>query len=503
MNRRDALKFTAVAPLLAGRESGAASRAPAQSDQLARLDAIDQAELVRRGEVSARELVEAAIRRIEAINPTLNAVVERRFELALQRADAKDLPNGPLRGVPTLLKDASIAGAPNYIGSELLAKLDIQGQYTDEFVLRTERAGMIIIGRTNMPELLSAPTTESRLHGPARNPWDTTRSTGGSSGGAAAAVAALMVPAAHASDGGGSTRIPASANGVVGLKPSRGRVTMSPSSTDWIDITPARGWVTRSVRDTALLLDIVAGAGPGDTLTAAAPMRPYLQEVGVDTGRLRIGFMRQMPGKNVMPDPDAVRAVEAAARLLSDLGHHVDESHPAPLDTTEHFELIRQYWPVKVVQRLSEAEAKLGRPIREGEIEPGTFQMLRKARETSMVEFGVLLKRIHQYSLRMLEWYRQGFDVLLTPTTGSVAPPLGTLTRSDAVPDLMRWGAFTPLVNLTGLPAISLPMYWTPAGLPLGIQLIGNIWREDMLIRLSAQLEAAQPWQQRVPPVHA
>jgi amidase len=498
LSRRDLLKAAAAAPLLAAGETLAASPIPA--DELARLDAIAQAELVRSGKVSARELVEAAIARIEAMDPKLNAVIERRFEQAL--AAAKHPADGPLRGVPILVKDVAIAGQPNYLGSELLAKLDLRPAETDEFVTRAERAGMIILGRTNVPELLSAPTTESRLHGPARNPWDVTRSTGGSSGGAGAAVAALMVAAAQASDGGGSTRIPASANGVVGLKPGRGRASLGPSTTEWVDITPTKSWVTRTVRDTALLLDIVAGPGFGDAIAAPPPARPYLSEVGADPGRLRIGFMRQLPGNPMPIEPEAVKAVERTAALLADLGHRVEESHPAPLDSTEHFELISRYWPVKVVQRLSDAEQKLGRPIREDELEPGTYQLLSYAREKSLFEFGVTLKRIYDYSKRMLAWYRQGFDLLLTPMTGCAPPPLGVLSAPGQTRQALLWGGFAPIANLTGQPAMSLPLHWTPQGLPLGVQLVADLWREDLLIRVAAQLEQARPWHGRVPPVH-
>ncbi|MET0378236.1 MAG: amidase [Spongiibacteraceae bacterium] len=502
--RRDMIKAAAVAPLI-GALSGVSevTRAAGASDELARLDGIGQAALVRSGRVSPRELVEAAIRRIEAVNPQLNAVIEKRFEQALVQASSKTLPAGPLRGVPILIKDVAIAGERNYLGSELLAKVDMRSAETDEFVLRAERAGMIIVGRTNVPELLSAPTTESKLHGIAHNPWDLTRSTGGSSGGSGAAVAALMVPLAQASDGGGSTRIPASANGLVGLKPSRGRVSTSPSTTAWVDITPAKSWVTRSVRDTALGLDMVAGPGFADSIVAPQPERSYINEVGVDPGKLRIGFMRQLPG-NVMPlDPEAVLAVERTAKLLADLGHHVEEKHPATLDTTEHFDLISRYWPIKVVQRLSDAQEKLGRLIREGEVEPGVFQMLQFAREKTVFDFGVTLKQIYGYSKRMLAWYGQGFDLLMTPTTGCAAPLLGTLTKPGVTRDAMLWGGFAPLFNLTGQPAISLPLHWTATGLPIGVQLAADLWREDMLIRVAAQLEAAQPWHDRVPAVHA
>ncbi len=473
----------------------------AAQDEFSTLDAIAQAELVRRGDVTPRELVEAAIRRIERVNPELNAVIECQFDKALRRADSTNL-DGPLRGVPVLVKDVAVAGEANYLGSQLLASLDLRPGATDEFVRRTENAGMIIVGRTNVPELLSAPTTESRLHGPARNPWDLSRSTGGSSGGSAAAVAALLTAAAQASDGGGSTRIPAAANGVVGLKPSRGRISQSPSSTDWVDITSTKGWHTRSVRDTALLLDVVAGRGFADATSAPAPARPYLYEVGANPGRLRIGFMRKLPGDSTLLDPEAILAVERAAEVLVDLGHEVEEASPAPLVSTEHFELIMNYWPLKVVQRLSEAERQLGREIREDELEPATWRMLKSARERNLVSFGVTLGKIHDYTRRTLEWYQSGFDLLLTPMLGCAAPKLGELGQPGTKQGLL-WGGFAPMVNLTGQPAITLPLHWTASGMPLGVQLVADLGREDLLIRIAAQLEVACPWQQCLPPVHA
>jgi amidase len=502
ISRRDVLKAAAAAPLLgvAANVIAADSKRP---DELARLDAIGQAELVRSGKISPRELVEAAIARIDAINPQLNAVIDKRYEQAIARATSKTLPDGPLKGVPVLLKDVAIANEPNFLGSELLAKIGTLPTETDEFVLRAERAGMIILGRTNVPELLSAPTTESKLHGPARNPWNLAHSTGGSSGGSGAAVAALMVAAAQASDGGGSTRIPASANGVVGLKPSRARVSASPSTTSWIDITSAKSWHTRSVRDTALLLDVVAGYGFADTIEAPPQTRPYFSEVGAAPGKLSIGFMKKLPGNIAPLDPEAVTAVENAAKLLASLGHHVEEANPAPFSTTEHFELIMAYWPIKVVQRLSDAEAKLGRPIREDELEPNVYPMLKEAREKSMYDFGVALKRIYDYSKAALRWYQQGFDLLLTPATGCAAPLLGVLGKPGVQREGMLWGGFAPLMNITGQPAISLPLHWTATGLPLGVQLAADIGREDLLIRVASQIETAAPWQQRVPPAHA
>jgi amidase len=471
-----------------------------KADELASIDAVGQADLIRKGELSARDAVQAAIDRIEAVNPRLNAVIDKQYERALARAE--EMRGGPFRGVPILIKDVAVKGQPNDLGCEALAKVALRPTETEEFAMRVERAGLVVLGRTNVPELLSAATTESRLHGACRSPWDPTRSCGGSSGGAGSAVAALLVPAAQASDGGGSTRIPAGANGLVGLKPSRGRVTTSPEATHWVDITNTKGWLTRTVRDTAALLDVVAGSSFADTIVAPAPARPYACEVGADPGRLRIGLMRQSPGNALPIGEEAVGAVDHAAELLIGLGHTVEEAHPSPLDSTEHFDLILSYWSIKVAQRLWSVEEKLGRRLEEQELEPTSFRMLTFAREHSMAEFAKTLQKIYEYTTRTLAWYRRGFDLLLTPTVGCPPPKLGAMI-DPAQPQLqMQWGAFTPFANLTGQPAISVPLYWTASGLPLGIQLVADVWREDLLIRVASQLEAAEPWHRRIPPIH-
>src|SRR5947207_3602120 len=303
------------------------------SDELAFLDATAQADLVRRGKASATELVDAAISRIERVNGELNAVIMPLFDKARALAASRELPDGPFRGVPFLVKDifCHTAGDPYHGGMKLLRRLGWTEKADTHLGQKFRAAGLVFVGRTNVPELGSLPTTEPDAYGPTRNPWDTARSSGGSSGGAAAAVAAGLVPAAHANDGGGSIRIPASECGLVGLKPSRGRVSFGPDLGEPIAGLAHEGVVTRSVRDTAALLDILAGYEPGDPHTAPPPLRPYAQEVGTDPGKLRIGILVRLPGETAPTHPDCRAAAESAARLLESLGHTVEPSHPAAL----------------------------------------------------------------------------------------------------------------------------------------------------------------------------
>ncbi|MGV6807735.1 MAG: amidase [bacterium] len=502
LTRRQILKsgaITTAAALLPTAMKVAAKAA--EKDEFALLDTVELAALVRDKQVSPRELVEAAIRRIEATNPVLNAVVHTWFDEALMQATDKNLPNGPFRGVPILVKDISMEGKPDYSASRVMADNDVRYTITDEYTRRIGRAGMITLGQTNVPELYSSPTTEPDLHGPCRNPWNTNHSAGGSSGGSGSAVAALMTSAAQASDGGGSTRIPASANGLVGLKPSRGLVSLSPSKTDWVDITTTKSWLTRTIKDYAALMDVIAGPGPGDTVIARPPEHGFASAITKPLQPLRIGFMKHLPGNPAPISPDAVTAVENSASLLADLGHRVEEAFPEPLNTVEHFPLILSYWPFKVAQRVAGLEASLGRPIKANELEPGTFKMLQYAREHSISDFAVTLKKIYNYSLRFFGWY-DNYDVLLTPTTGSSAPEIGAISKnSDDITNLL-WGGFAPIANITGAPALSLPLHWTDQGMPLGVQFVGNRWQDAQLLQLGAQLEEAKPWRQMVPFVH-
>jgi amidase len=457
---------------------------------------------IARGDTTPVEVVEAAIRRIEDLNPRLNAVVWTRFDAALDEAARVDRTL-PLAGLPILLKDAALRGAPFSNANKVYAEMDWRFPHTDVFVERMLAAGAIVLGYTNIPEFTSAATTESELFGPCRNPWDTSRSSGGSSGGAGAAVAAGMVPAAQSSDGGGSSRIPASANGVFTIKTSRGRTPLAPSSTAWVDVSNSKSFETRSVVDFALLLDVVAGADRRETLSAPASARPFLEEAAAAPGRLRVGYT-DTNGDGRACHPESRLALERAVALLVELGHEVEEAAPATFASGETLALILGYWPSKVAARSFAAEAYLGRPLTADDLEPATFGLLAQARQQTVADFAGTLEHIRDFSMRSLRWWEE-FDILLTPATGSPPPPLGTMTGIDdearAISSL--WGRFAPFANLTGQPAASVPLHWTSDGLPVGVQLVADSYREDVLVRLCRQLEEASPWADRHPPVSA
>ncbi len=475
---------------------------PETPTDLGDLDAVASAELVRSGQVSALELVDAAIARIEATDPQLNAVIHRRYEAA--RDEARRTPADlPFSGTPMLLKDVELAGDPSFNGARVYADLNRRCAVSDRFTERLQGAGAILLGLTNIPEFTSAAVTESQLHGPCRNPWDLERSPGGSSGGAAAAVASRMVPAAQSSDGGGSSRIPASAVGAFTIKPGRGRTPLGPSGATWMDITSSKSFITRSVRDTAALLDVVAGADPSETLAAPALSRPLLQEVGAAPGRLRIGVALSGPGGAV--DPEAIEAVNQAAGLLEMLGHRIEEAAPETFLSEESRAILAVYWPMKVAMRAAPAEQQLGREMAEGDLEPLTLAMLRYARRKSMAEVGAILVQIRDFTTRSLAWWASGYDLLLTPSTGAVPPLIGALAGRDEATRAAnaRWAGLMPFANITGQPAASVPLHWTAQGLPIGVQLVADVCREDVLVRVSAQLEEARPWADRRPPVSA
>jgi len=476
-------------------------------DSFAGLDATAQAALVRMGEVSPRDLVDAAIARIERVDPQLGSVIHPAFDEA--RAAAAAPPDGPFRGVPTLMKDigGAEAGRPYCAGMRFLKDAGWR-EAADAYLTRhLKAAGLVSLGRTNTPELALLPTTEPVAFGPTRNPWDPRYSAGGSSGGAAAAVAAGLVPVAHASDGGGSIRIPASHCGLVGLKPSRGRNSFGPQLGERWNGFSAEFMVTRSVRDAAALLDVTAGAMPGDPYVAPPPARPFASEIAAAPGRLRIGFMRRVP-RGMPLDPDCLAAVDRMARVLAECGHTLEEAHPDALD--DH-DAVQHYLTVvssNVARGLAAWSAKVGKPITDADVEPLTWLLAERGRSTTASDLLATLEYVHAYGRRLAAWWQSGFDLLLTPTTGAPAPEIGFLTSTPDEPlrPFVRaapFGAFTFPFNMSGQPAITLPTHWTAGDLPVGSQLVASYGREDLLLRVAAQIEHAAPWADRRPRVHA
>ena len=464
------------------------------------LDATAQADLVRSGEVSPKDLVEAAITRIEAVNPQLDAVIRTRFDQAREQA-AGTLPDGPFRGVPILLKDlgCSMAGEPTAFGVGPLRDLPwpVTSYLADQFLA----AGFIPLGRTNVPELGTTVTTEPLSFPPARNPWNTGRSTGGSSGGSAAAVASGMVAVAHANDGGGSIRIPASECGLVGLKPTRGRVSQGPLIGEaWAGGT-IDGAVTRTVRDAAGVLDVISARMPGEPYYPPPLPRPLRQEVGADPGRLRIGVLDR-PGAEVFLDDTQCReAVAGAGRLLESLGHHVEESAPPDMfdqDFAKHFNTIIAADTEATFQAF---EAALGRQIADSEIEPRNAFYRQVGQVLPAVAYLHARTWLGMWTRRMAAWWTS-HDLLVTPTLGAPPPELGWFTAAGAEQEGPRIASFIPYTaqfNMTGQPAVSLPLHWTPGGLPVGVQLVAAYGREDLLIQVASQLEQANPWEGRHP----
>jgi amidase len=480
--------------------------------QVASMDATATAELVSSGEASPAELVDAAIERVERLNGEINAVIHPLFEEAREAARG-EVPDGPFKGVPFLLKDlgAAFEGQPLHMGMKVLKEAGFMCPVTTYLAERFRAAGLITIGKTNTPELGIVPTTEPDAYGATRNPWDVTRTPGGSSGGSAAAVASGMVPIAHANDGGGSIRIPASNCGLVGLKPTRQRTTEGPLIGDNLSGLTCELGVSRSVRDAARLLDAVHGSAPGDPYVAPEPLRPYVEELEDETTGLRIGVMTE-PAVEADVAADCIAAVEGAVSALEELGHHITDSSPteslgaaAGAGIQDSF-LTR--WAAGQAATLGQIGTLLGRELTADDVEPLTWALAQIGHSR---DSGRYLRDVafHQGMSRMLAgWFEEGHDLLLTPTMAEVAPKLGTI--DDSGPDPMEAfhrsfpsAAFTAVFNVTGQPAISLPLHWTEEGVPVGVQLVAPFGREDLLLRIGAQLERARPWADRTPPVFA
>jgi amidase len=474
------------------------------SDDFAALDATAQAELVRTGQVSALELVDAAIDRIERGNAAINAVIHQRFEQA--RAEAKGvLPNGVFRGVPFLLKDLDgfSAGDPYHAGNRALAEAHYVAPADSHLTHKFRQAGLIILGRTNTPEFGLMPTTEPLAKGPTRNPWNLKHSPGGSSGGSAASVAAGFVPMAHAGDGGGSIRIPAASCGLVGLKPTRGRHSMGPEAGEAWGGLVARMALTRTVRDCATILQAIQGEMPGDPYTAPPPVRPYPEELLSPGRRLRIGFTTISGDPSCITAPECAFAVTETARHLQLLGHQVEEARPTVWNSAAFFESSLSHFMVAygvwAAAELDRVGAMIGRPLTEGDVEPGTWLIAEPGRSATGLAYLAAIEHFHSGSREMARfWSDEGFDLLLTPTIPEPPPLLGQFhDPNNALAGLIRSSQIIPFVapfNITGQPAMSLPLHRSNAGLPIGVQLVAAPYREDLLLRTAAELEQAMPW---------
>ena len=480
-------------------------------------DATGLAKLVADKAVSAAELLALAQERAAAVNPRINAIV-------------RDVPasppaklDGPFAGVPFLIKDLGqdYAGLPTSAGSRALRSLPAAAHAT--VVQRWIDAGLVIFGKTNTPEFGAKGITEPALWGPARNPWDLGRTPGGSSGGSASAVAAGIVPCAGANDGGGSIRIPAACCGLVGLKPGRGLTPMGPASGEAMHGAGVQGVVSRTVRDTAAMLDVISGGEPFGPYVPGLPDTPFASCVGAEPPRLRIG-VRVPSAITPSPHPEAFAAVEATVAALTELGHHVDELPEAPFDDAALAREFLRGWFVYTAWQVAETKRLTG--AGDESFERDTLVLAALGRATKAVDYVDAVQRRHEHTRRLTTFF-ESYDLLMTPTLATPPPKIGEFdlpvalqrgadvlikTRTarmlrytkivdDMVDKNLGWVPYTQLANLTGRPAITLPLHWTAAGLPLGVQFVAPLAGESLLIRLGAQLEQAQPWSARVAPV--
>ncbi|MGH3454435.1 MAG: amidase [Nocardioidaceae bacterium] len=472
-------------------------------DEVLDQDAVAQADLVRRGEITAEELVAGAIARIEALDPVINAVVIREFDRAVDAA-RRPLPDGPFTGVPFLLKDLAVEwdGVRFTEGSAFLR--DNVSGHDQELTRRIQQAGLVLAGKTNTPEFGALPTCEPALFGPTRNPWDPTRTPGGSSGGAAAAVAAAMVPMAYGNDAGGSIRFPASCCGVFGLKPTRARLPFGPEYGDVFSGLAVEFALTRSVRDAAVLLDALAGPDLGDPYWAPPSGGAFAAELGADPGRLRIAFCDHTPDGTPV-HPDCVAAVRDAAALCESLGHHVVErelpgvyDQPYALDAIDAGAIgwILAYWI-----------RKLGREPDTDEIEPLTRAMWEMSRSVTAADYLLAVQDAQTLGRTIARFFTE-VDLWLTPTLAQPPAPIGHITGTNDDPGqvMQRFGEFIGfpawVANATGNPAMSVPLHWGADDLPIGVHFLARFGDEATLLRLAAQLEQARPWGSRRPALH-
>lgn len=470
--------------------------------EYAAYDALGLGELVRRGEVTASELLEEAIARVEKHNDKINAVIYKHYDQALRTA-RKKAGNGPFEGVPFLLKDilGDCEGMPTRYGSAYFPA--VPSSTDSELVARYKKAGLIPFGKTNVPEFGLPPITESRLYGPARNPWNLNHTPGGSSGEAAAAVAAGIVPMAHANDGGGSIRIPAACCGLVGLKPTRGRNSLAPNFGDIMGGLICEHIVSRSVRDCAAALDATEGPVAGDPYFPPPKTRPYLEEVSTDPGRLKIAFWDR-DAQNQPLHPQAAAAVRGAAQLCLELGHEVEEAVP----TIHYPEAAGAFLTVYAAGSASTIEALkqiTGQEPGPDNLEYLTLNFYEMGRNISAAQYLLAMGDLQRLS-RQFALFFETYDIWITPTLGCPPLPIGTIDPSDPSatlldPRIATLAFVNPIYNVSGQPAMSLPLHWTPEGLPLGVLFGAKYGGEALLFRLAGQIEQARPWKDRHPPI--
>ncbi len=469
-------------------------------DDYRRCDSTGLAKLIADREVSAEEVLDCCIERIEAVNPTVNAVVQKQYDTA-RAAIADGLPDGPLKGVPYLIKDLHYLekGQPSSNGSRLFA--DRVADHDSTYVARCKAAGLVIVGRSNTPELGLNLSTEPVLHGPTRNPWNLKHSAGGSSGGAAAAVAAGMLPAAHATDGGGSIRIPAANCGLIGLKPTRGRNPAGPVDGEGWNGMSTGHVVSRSVRDTALFLDCTHGPEAGDPYAAPPPKGRYIDAVGRDPGQLRIAMMTtDHLGEPI--NAECVAAIEAAGKLCESLGHIVEPARPA-FDVMALRQVQRTLISANIASLVNGYAESLGRDLTPDDVEAATWAMTQGATEITATDVIRAIATMHRLA-RQLGAFFEDYDVLLGTTMPNPPVELGYIDMNSD--DLRTYGKragtegrLTPIFNATGCPAISLPLAWSESGLPIGVHFGAALGGEETLIGLAAQLETAAPWFDKIP----
>ncbi|MEM9518486.1 MAG: amidase [Actinomycetota bacterium] len=479
----------------------------ALSTQLAQLDAVGLAAAIAAHDVSADEVLDSTLERLDAVNGDVNAVIHDHRGNA-RSVLATGVPAGPFAGVPMLMKDlwACEAGRPHHQG---VAALKSHGSVADRdsYLVEAYRsAGFVSFGRTNTPELGAAATTEPLAYGPTRNPWNREHGPGGSSGGSAAAVAAGVLPAANASDGGGSIRIPAALCGLVGLKPSRGRMSMGPYMDEWGN--SVQHVVCHTVRDSAAILDATHGPRPGDGVIAPPPTAPYAELARQDVGSLRIGFLDTAIRTNTEIDDDVRAAVREVATRLDGLGHRVEPSAPAALLDESRITAWGPAFAASTAASVAAIAAEIGRDLDDRDVEPWTRFIAERASQFAPGAVIAAQRAMMTFRRDTAAWWADdGFDLLLTPTCLRPAPRLGEMAPNN--PDLMgvqlttlHYSQLTQPFNVTGQPAVSLPLAMSRAGLPIGLQFVAAYGREDLLVQLAAQLEADMPWAERRAPLH-